>query len=237
MGMPVTSHELYPAVAFGADGVEHIRGTSRRGYSPKISGLSRSYRDVIDLLTASKMTLTPTIGIQGGFRLHTLKDPSWIDDPRIQKLYPPSVPQRWRDQTRTPASAATIEAAARLVTPQERLVYQVVRGGGRITAGTDAPINPYGLSLLMELEHYASGGLTPVEVLRTATTVSAEALGAGADLGSIEPGKLADLVVVDGNPLENIKDLRRVKRVVKDGQVFELDALLRRPATNASAER
>ena len=75
MGMPVTSHELYPAVAYGADGVEHIRGTSRRGYSPKISGLSRSYRDVIDLLTASKMTLTPTIGIQGGFRLQTLREP------------------------------------------------------------------------------------------------------------------------------------------------------------------
>ena len=44
MGMPVTSHELYPAVAYGADGVEHIRGTSRRGYSPKISVLARSYR-------------------------------------------------------------------------------------------------------------------------------------------------------------------------------------------------
>src|SRR5437899_8033589 len=228
MGMPVTSHELYPAVAYGADGVEHIRGTSRRGYSPKITGLSRSYRDVIDLLTASKMTLTPTIGIQGGFRLQTLRDASWIDDQRIQRLYPPSVGQRWREQTRTPASPETIEDAARLVTPQARTVHQIVKGGGRVTAGTDAPINPYGLSLLMELENYASGGLTPVEVLRTATTVSAEAMGAGADLGSIEPGKLADLVVVDGNPLANVKDLRRVKRVVKDGTVFELDALLRR---------
>jgi Tol biopolymer transport system component/imidazolonepropionase-like amidohydrolase len=228
MGMPVTSHELYPAVAYGADGVEHIRGTSRRGYSPKISGLSRSYRDVIDLLTASKMTLTPTIGIQGGFRLQTLRDASWIDDPRIQTLYPPSVWQRWREQTRTPAPAATIDEAARLVTPQERTVYQVVTGGGRVTAGTDAPINPYGLSLLMELENYASGGLTPVDVLRTATTVSADALGAGADLGTIEPGKLADLVAIDGNPLANIKDLRRVKRVMKDGRLFELDALLHR---------
>jgi hypothetical protein len=214
--------------------VEHIRGTSRRGYSPKISGLSRSYRDVVDLLTASQMTLTPTIGIQGGFRWQTLKDSSWIDDPRIQKLYPPSVPQRWRDQTQPPASAATIEDAARLVTPQERLVYQVVKGGGRITAGTDSPINPYGLSLLMELEHYASGGLTPVEVLRTATTVSADAMGAGADLGSIEPGKLADFALIDGNPLANIKDLRRVTRVVKGGQVFGLDELLRRPAMPAS---
>ncbi len=234
MGMPVTSHELYPAVAYGADGVEHIRGTSRRGYSPKISGLSRSYRDVIDLLIASKMTLTPTIGIQGGFRLQTLRDSSWIDDLRIQKLYPPSVWQRWREQTRTPASFATIDEAARLVTPQERTVYQVVKGGGRVTAGTDAPINPYGLSLLMELENYASGGLSPVEVLRSATTVSAEAMGAGADLGSIEPGKLADLIVIDGNPLANIKDLRRVKRVMKDGQMFELDALLRRPVTATS---
>jgi Tol biopolymer transport system component/imidazolonepropionase-like amidohydrolase len=227
MGMPVTSHELYPAVAYGADGVEHIRGTSRRGYSPKVTALMRSYRDVVDLLTASKMTLTPTIGIQGGFRLQTLRDASWLADPRIQKLYPAAVAARWQGETRTPASAATLEEAERLVAPQERTVFRVVRGGGRVTAGTDAPINPYGLSLLMELENYAAGGLTPVEVLRTATTVSAEAMGVGADLGSIEPGKLADLTFIDGDPLQNIKDLRRVTRVIKDGNMYELAALLR----------
>jgi imidazolonepropionase-like amidohydrolase len=228
MGMPVTSHELYPAVAYGADGVEHIRGTSRRGYSPKVTALMRSYRDVIDLLTASKMTLTPTIGIQGGFRLQTLRDPSWIDDPRIQKLYPLSVVQRWRGETRTPASAVALEEAQRLVTPQERTVYQVVRGGGRVTAGTDAPINPYGLSLLMELENYEAGGLTPVEVLRTATMVSADAMGVGADIGSIEPGKLADLTIIDGNPLQSIKDLRRVRRVIKGGSLYDVSTLIGR---------
>jgi imidazolonepropionase-like amidohydrolase len=226
--MPVTSHELYPAVAYGADGVEHIRGTSRRGYSPKITALSRSYRDVVDLLTASQMTLTPTIGIQGGFRLQTLRDPSWIDDRRIQTLYPPSVPARWRAQTRTAATTEMLEDAERLVKPQEKTVYDVVKGGGRVTAGTDAPIDPYGLSLLMELEHYASGGLSPFEVLRTATTVSAAAMGVGADLGSIEPGKLADLVVIDGNPLSDIKLLRRVRRVMKGGVIYEPDALLKR---------
>src|SRR5207249_9792622 len=151
----------------------------------------------------------------------TLRDASWMDDSRIQRLYPASIAQRWRNETRAPASAAALEEAQRLITPQERTVFQVVRGGGRITAGTDAPINPYGLSLLMELENYASGGLTPAEVLRTATSVSADAIGAGADLGSIEPGKLADLVAVDGNPLANIRELRRVKFGSKDWQLFQ----------------
>ena len=87
-GMPVTSHEIYPAVASGADGVEHIRGTSRRGYSPKVSALNRSYQDVVDLLTASKMTITPTIGIQGALPLMLARDPSRLDDPRFRTLFP-----------------------------------------------------------------------------------------------------------------------------------------------------
>jgi Tol biopolymer transport system component/imidazolonepropionase-like amidohydrolase len=236
LGLPVTSHEMYPAVAYGADGVEHIKGTSRRGYSPKVSQLNRTYRDVVDILAASKMTITPTVGIQGGFQLQTLRDASWIDDPRIQKLYPESASRAGRALTRQPASPDDIERRAKMIRPLERTVFNVVRAGGRVTAGTDAPINPYGLSLLAEIEHYVSGGLTPVEALRTATSVSAEAMGAGADIGAIESGHLADLVVIDGNPLTNIKDLRRVRRVVKDGRVYDLDALLQSPATTPKSQ-
>jgi len=105
-------------------------------------------------------------------------------------------------------------------------ITQVLYGGGRVTAGTDAPINPYGLSLLMELENYASGGLTPVEVLRTATMASADAMGVGADIGSIESGKLADLTFIDGNTLENIADLKRVRRVMKDGNMYDVSSLI-----------
>jgi imidazolonepropionase-like amidohydrolase len=181
---------------------------------------------VIQLLAVSKMTLTPTIGIQGGFRLQTLRDHAWIDDPRIQRLYPPAVAERWREQTRTPASAAVLEDAERNVAPQERTILSVFSRGGRIVAGTDAPINPYGLSLLMELENYAEAGLTPVEVLHSATTVSAEAMGVSADLGTIEPGKLADITFISGDPLKNIRDLRNVARVMKDGRVFGRDELL-----------
>src|SRR5207249_7896606 len=124
------------------------RRSDRRGRCRRIAPVRRRG-------PPSQMTLTPTIGIQGGFRLQTLRDASWIDDRRIQTLYPPSVPARWRAQTRT-APIAMLEDAERLVKPQEKTVYEVVKGGGRVTAGTDAPINPYGLSLLMELENYAS---------------------------------------------------------------------------------
>jgi imidazolonepropionase-like amidohydrolase len=236
LGLPVTSHEIYPAVAYGADGVEHIRGTSRRGYSPKMSELRRSYRDVIDLLAASKMTLTPTIGIQGGYQVLTLGDGSWINDPRLQSLFPASAldaARALRTRSSDPQDLAQREA---LVSAQERMVAEVVKGGGRVIAGTDAPINPYGLTLLLELEHFVRGGVSSADAIRTATTVSADAMGLSADLGTVERGKLADLVVVDGNPLTNISDIRRTRYTIKDGVVYDVQALLRRtPAATAAA--
>jgi Tol biopolymer transport system component/imidazolonepropionase-like amidohydrolase len=227
LGMPVTSHEIYPAVAYGADGVEHIRGTSRRGFSMKMSELRRSYRDVIDLLTASKMTLTPTIIIQGGFQVLTLRDASWIDDRRLQRLFPASALDNARALRKRAPAAQDLAQREALVSVQEQMVATVVKGGGRVIAGTDAPINPYGLSLLMELEHYVRGGLSPADAIRTATAVAAEAMGLAAVLGTIEPGKLADLVIVDGNPLANITDLRRTRITIKDGVVYEVAALTR----------
>jgi imidazolonepropionase-like amidohydrolase len=227
-GMPVTSHELYPAVAFGADGVEHVRGTSRRGFNPKMSETRRSYRDVSDLLIASGMTLTPTIGIQGGHQVLTLRDGSWLEDERLRRLAPDSL-EASLTLRKAPADAADRAAREALVVPQEQLVRTLVRGGGRVLAGTDSPINPYAMSLLLELEHYVRGGLTPAEALRTATAVPAEALGISADLGTIDAGKLADLIVVDGNPLDDIRQLRRVRQVMRGGVLHEVQALLARP--------
>jgi Tol biopolymer transport system component/imidazolonepropionase-like amidohydrolase len=235
MGLPVTSHEIYPAVAYGADGVEHIRGTSRRGFSPKMSELRRSYRDVIDLLATSKMTLTPTIGIQGGHQLLTLHDGSWLDDSRLQQLFPASAVDAGRALRARPADPADLAQREALVKPQEQMVAQVIRAGGRVIAGTDAPINPYGLTLLMELEHFVRGGLSPADALRTATSVPAEAMGLGSELGAIVPGALADIVIVEGNPLADIKHLRRVRQVIKDGVLHDMDALLRRPASPPSS--
>ncbi len=228
-GMPVTSHEIYPAVAWGADGVEHVRGTSRRGYSPKMSELRRSYADVTQLLTASGMTLTPTITIQGGFQVLSARDPWWVTDARIARLFPATVAAAGQKLTAAPLAPDALAARQALVVPQERFVAAVVNGGGRVIAGTDSPINPYGVALLSELEHYVRGGLTPAQAIRTATAVPAEAMGLGADLGTIEAGKLADLVIVDGDPLTSITDLRRTRTVVIGGRVHAVEALLAGP--------
>jgi len=227
-GMPVTSHEIYPAVASGADGVEHIRGTSRRGYSPKVSALNRSYQDVVDLLTASKMTITPTIGISAGtFPLMLARDPSRIDDVRFRTLFPESVVRDMERQAKS-IPPADFDRLMNIWRPMGELVRKVVKGGGVVIAGTDSPIFPYALAFHTELEIFAQSGLTPFEVLQTATTRAAEALGEGANLGSIEAGKLADLVIVTDDPLIDVKNARKVRTVIKNGEVHTVEDLLKR---------
>jgi imidazolonepropionase-like amidohydrolase len=228
-GMPVTSHEIYPAIASGADGVEHIRGTSRRGYSPKVSALFHSYQDVADLLIASKMTITPTIGISGGaFALQLARDPSVIADPRFRTLFPASVIGTMEQMVKNIPAAAELNTLAEVLKPMGDLVRRIVKGGGVVIAGTDSPIFPYAVSYHAELEIFQDAGLTPFEVLQTATVRAAEALGEGANLGSIEAGRLADLVILTGDPLADIKNARKVRAVIKNGQAYTLDELLKR---------
>lgn len=226
-GMPVSSHELYPSVANGGDGVEHIRGTSRRGYSPKVSETYRSYGDMVRLLSHSGMTLTPTIGIYGGWSLALLREPGILEDERFTRLMPAGV--REAAAGRLEGAREEREQLEALVPRMERTAAAVVDSGGRVVAGTDAPIIPPGISLHTEIAQFVRGGMSEYEALRTATAVAAGALGAREDLGTLEPGKLADLVVVDGNPLQEISATRDVRVVVKNGEVYDRDELLRRP--------
>jgi imidazolonepropionase-like amidohydrolase len=225
IGIPVSSHELYPAVGYGVDAVEHLRGTSRRGYSPKQSEPGFSYGDVIDLLAKSGMTITPTIGLQGGFNLLALRDPAILQAPQMLRLY--------REDERKAFAAAverarpTMASLERTVAAMQRAIRDIVAKGGHITAGTDSPFIPYGLSFLVELQLYEQAGLTPVQVLRSATSWPAAALGVDKQLGTLEPGKLADMAIVAGDPLARTADLMNVRGVVADGHYYLEDELLR----------
>ena len=110
----------------------------------------------------------------------------------------------------------------------------ILRAGGQIVAGTESPITPHGASLHGEPGEYIAAGLTAIEALGTATTRAAAVLGLPADLGSIEPGTLADLIVVEGDP-PDVRNARRMKRVIRNGEVFDIDALMNTPAAKTDA--
>ena len=115
--------------------------------------------------------------------------------------------------------------AKRLASVQR--AYQL---GITLLPGTDR--GPVGLSLHWELEFFAEAGIPPLDVLRFATQASAETVGAGDELGTLEVGKLADIVLLDANPLEDIRNTQAIWRVLKGGWVFDPEEL-RPPAATA----
>jgi hypothetical protein len=102
------------------------------------------------------------------------------------------------------------------------LVKAAHDAGVTIVAGTDAFA---GFALHRELELYALAGIPPADILRIATLTAAQLLKRDKDLGTIEPGKLADFILVDGDPTQNISDIRKVTTVVKDGKVYDPKAV------------
>lgn len=105
-----------------------------------------------------------------------------------------------------------------------RMIRHLHDAGIPLVAGTDAMP---GFTLHRELELYVEAGIPAAEVLRIATLGSAQAMHRDGDIGSISVGKLADLLIVDGDPARNISDIRRATLVIKDGNVYEPAALYR----------
>jgi len=221
LGIPITSHELYPAVMYNVNDLEHIAGTSRRGYSLILDANFRSYEDVVQLIARSGMNVTPTVNLRSGFYRMAAQYDELLNDARMRKFLTHEHLEVLinrvlkQDSSRTSRSDANFNALLKTVKDISDL-------GGKITSGTDAPFAPYAASLHTELWLLVQAGLTPFQALQTATIRAAENVGVGKDLGSIEPGKVADLVIVDGDPLHRIQDAMKVEKVIKDGIIYNV---------------
>jgi imidazolonepropionase-like amidohydrolase len=100
---------------------------------------------------------------------------------------------------------------------------KILQAGGRVGIGSHGQLQ--GLGYHWEMWSLASGNTKPMDVLKAATIFGAEAIGHGRSLGSIEAGKLADLVVLDANPLENIRNTNSVRYVMKNGRLYDGNSL------------
>lgn len=235
-GMSSSSHEVYPAALSGLDGTEHTTGTSRRGFSPKVATLNRSYDDVAQLWGKSGMTFTPTLAL-GGATMNRMvaADTALRSDERFG-LYPSwlsgGITGGGRGGARGGA-AGPAGAGGRAGGRGGRggganqggidaMIVNAQNAGARIVAGTDTPNQA---NVQAELIAYVAAGMTPYQALKTATVNSAEAL--GLNVGTVEAGRLADLTIVEGNPLQDITATYRIWQVVANGRLFDRAALVR----------
>jgi imidazolonepropionase-like amidohydrolase len=149
--------------------------------------------------------------------------PERLQDPELKRLFPADVYAEIQDSLKNWPALPYFARTDREMLYRERGVKQFIESGAVMGMGTDSgtPMNFHGEALWREIKVHVDMGMTPQRAIAAATRVNAQIIGRGADLGTIEPGKLADVIVVDGNPLFDIVALSHVEIVVKDGTLFK----------------
>jgi hypothetical protein len=188
----------------------------------------RMYRDWVELTARAGTTWTPTLVVAFRFpaafrEQNTLyqRFERCVDftSPKLRRFLPPLVVAKNEgEEDRLPCDPAfTIGAAANAA----RSARDVLRAGGNVAASSHGNSFEGILMTHWELEIMVRGGMTPAEALSAGTLHGARGLGLEADLGSLEVGKLADLVVLDRNPLEDIRHTLAIRSVMKSGVLYD----------------
>jgi len=179
------------------------------------------YNDALQLFARSGTTWTPTLLVEYG---GPWAENWWYEhydilaDPKLTRFTPFS--ELERRGLRRPQWFRDSEYSFKLFAEQAK---KLVEAGGRVGLGGHGQLQ--GLGVHWELWSIASGGMKTMDVLRVATIFGAEAIGLQQHLGSLESGKLADLLVLDGNPIDDIKNTNTIRYVMKNGRLYDGNTL------------
>jgi imidazolonepropionase-like amidohydrolase len=183
------------------------------------------------IYTCPTLTVFKTAFALGQSEQEIKARPDWaIMPPELRTLYLRAREKYWKNP-------ATEARRMRWVQVRDRLVKAIADSGGKIMAGSDTPewFFAYGWTLHREMESLVAAGLTPYQALAAATRNPAEFLGASKEWGTVEAGKRADLLLLTGNPLEDIRNSSGIEAVVIGGRW--LDQRERERMIAAAAER
>ncbi|HWS69013.1 MAG TPA: amidohydrolase family protein [Steroidobacteraceae bacterium] len=215
MGIPSGTHLLYPGYSTGIQGLTHLQATQRMGYGWAKSPTGVAYQDVNALVGPGEMHLTETLGAN---RL-AAQSPILLGGDRFNVLMP--IPYVSNLLSMTPPTPAQI-AAIKVATDDDA---RAIAAGALFAIGTDVPLNPPGVTNHSNL--MALGlSMSNYQALQAITINAAKIAYKDKDLGTVEVGKLADLTIVDGDPLQDLKYAAAVHYVVKNGVVYTLDQII-----------
>ncbi|MFB3902514.1 MAG: amidohydrolase family protein [Acidobacteriota bacterium] len=182
---------------------------------------------LIDLLLENHVRVAPTLVVYRNWML--LRDAPEIYGHPDNDRMPARLKELWQSQRLQSApEPETAELRRMELQKLQRLTRLLADAGVELLVGTDSPVAfcPPGLALHQELKLLADSGLAPAKVLQCATLINARALGRESDLGSIEPGKLADLLVLDADPVAHIENTRRIHKVIRGGLLCDPATIL-----------
>jgi Tol biopolymer transport system component len=222
MVMACKSEGVMPTTEGGLDtklDLSHmLDGFSGNEHSMPITPL---YKDVVELTAKSGVFYTPTLLVAYGgpwAENFYYENTEVHDNAKIRRFMPHNIVD---DHTRRrPIWVRSDEQVFPRLAAQDA---KIIKAGGKVCIGSHGQFQ--GLGYHWEMWSLAAGGMPNLEVLKSATIHGAEAMGLAQDLGSLEAGKLADLVVLNKNPLDDIHNTNTIRYVMKDGELFEGDTL------------
>jgi imidazolonepropionase-like amidohydrolase len=178
---------------------------------------TRLFPPLIEFMVKQGVYVNPTLAAQ--WRSSTPRGPEWaaaaaqiVQDPGLA-FVPADVRQSW---TQPDSREPNREGYAKMA----EFVRKYAEAGGKVVSATDAGFMP-GLSMHYEMHMLSDIGVPAMKIIQGATLWAAESIGKAKDLGSVEAGKLADFIVIDGNPLSDIATTKNIRMVIKDGQVLD----------------